>query len=454
MRDGVRRSADTAQGLPSSWRFGRFPDLRTVDGAARALGAEPCVWHRLWIESLAPEGVERELADLVSLGDRACALYAVRVLHRALRQSGAGADSEARARYWLGVLTPPNRAPAATRRLRQALSPALAHGERDRVARILGQLGRVCLNQGALTDAYTRLGAAIELGEGAGGLGSTILAATCVNYGLALVMLGHPASAVHVLEKALNLALETRREDIALAARDVLRYAEEDRGNLAQGYLHASTVLTGRRRSAPPALVHRALVNLVRIAIGLDPAGDNALQLLDEARQFAGEPVYVAIALLCEADVHTSHGDVAKAVACLDRVEADLEGLEPSRRSTIAFHLAYMRADLLLALGQVAGAYEWYRVAAGILRAAPRPNIDIPAHLRSSLLAGLAAASQAVGRTDEAAALADQMERAWAPTPLPPFTPTAVARAEVAALGPSPGADDGGNVVFLPRRRR
>lgn len=446
-RAALARPAQAAR-LPATAAYGRFTDLTAVDDAAGSLGAEPHAWHRMHLAALAPEGLESELAHLVAVCDRACALYAVRRLGEGLRLSGAQ-DGLARVRYWLAALSPPARSGQAVRRLRQALPLAAQQGDRERSARILGQLGRLYVSLGGLAEAYTRLRAALDLAAGID-LDPVLHAAMHINFGNVLVHMGHAGRAGPSYQRGLDLALEGRREPVAMLARDCMRYMEEQRGNFAQAYLHGSAVLAWQRQVAAPPVVRRCLVNLARIAHELNPTGDDALSLLAEAEGLDGPPIDLAIQRLCEAVARIAHGEEERAVALIDAVEADLVHLSGAAANTAAFHVAYLRADLLLSRREVSGAYEWYRAAGRILAAYPGRNTDIPPHLRGALVAGMTAAAQAVGRTEEAAGLAAELARAYAPDPLPQTGTREVMREELARTGAEP--PDTGAVVFLSAR--
>ena len=445
VRKAARARPEAARALPATAAYGRFVSLAAAGSAATTLDVDMHAWHRMHLATLPPEGLERDLAHLVAAGDRGCALAAVRHLGVALRLSGA-TDALARARYWLAVLAPPARPTPAQRRLRQALRVAVAQGDRERAARILGQLGRLYALVGRFPQAYTRLTASLDLAEELD-LDPVLHAAICINLGNVLVSTGHSDRAEAPYQRGLDLALEGGAEAVAMLARDGLRYMEEQRGNLAQAYLYGSAVLTWRRRGGPPHRVRQALVNLARIAHELDPTGADALSLLAEADALEGTAVDQVALQLCEAAARIAHGDEERAVALIGAVQDGLDSLAGSLANQAAFHVAYMRADLLLTRGEVSGAYEWYRAAAQILASYPGRNTDIPPHLRRALVAGMTAAAQAVGRTEEAAVLAAEMARAGRPDLLPAAGTADVVREELALVGDA--ADVGGSVVFL-----
>lgn len=445
VRSAARVRPGGLGGLPAAAAYGRFPDLAAVDAAAGALGADPHAWHRLHLATLPPEGLERDLARLVVTGDRACAVAGVRLLAQSLSLSGAG-DRLARVRYWLAVLSAPARTAAAVRRLRQALPPAVRHGDRERVSRILGQLGRLYAIRGLYPEAYARLRAGLDLAAGLG-LEPTIHAAMHINLGNVLGRMGHADRAERAYQQGLDLALQGGQEGVAMLARDGLRLAEEQRGNFAQAYLCGSAVLAWQRRVGPPEKVRRRLVTLARIAHEMNPAGGDALALLAEAEGVDASAPEIARHQLTEAGVRAAHGEQARAVALIDAVDKAIPALPPADANTAAFHIAYLRAELLLQNGAVAGAYEWYRAAARALAAVPNRGSDILPHLRSALLASMAAAAQAVGRTEEAVALAADMARAYEPEPLPTAGTRDVIREELALVGEEPPS--AGAVVFL-----
>lgn len=405
------------------------------------------------LATLLPEGVENALAGLVAQGDRACALFAVRVAGRDLRLSGA--DALARMRYWLAVLSPPERSGTALRRLRAALPTAVRQGDRERTARILGQLGRLYAVRGDFDPAYTRLCAAVDLCQDVD-LEPVLQAAMQINLGNVLVSLGHVAHAEAPYRRALDLALAGSAEAVAMLAREGLRYMLEQRGDLAEAYLEGSAVLAWRRRVGPETRVRAALVHLARLAHELDPTGSDALALLSEAESLAGPPQSDSVLWLGQATAYIAHGDEERAIERIRRAEALIPALPGASANLTAFHVAYLRADLLLGRGEVPGAYEHYRAAARILAAYPGHNTDIPPYLRAALVAGMTAAAEASGRTDEAVALADALARAWQPAPLPQDRTAEVVRAELDLAGASRA--ETGTVVFLsragtPRRR-
>lgn len=455
MRRAAARTSGLGAGEPAAHAFGRFRDLAEVDESARRLGADLCAWHRLYLAAQAPEGVERALLHLVATGDRGCALRAVHLLARGLRECGAHAPL-ARARYWLGALAAPGPgSERALRRLRQALAAAVAHGEGERAARVLGQIGRHLLVLGRTAEAYSRLEAALALAGAEGRQDDTVLppvvrAGLWANLGLSLARLGHLERAGAAYRRAFDLAQAAGREDAAMHARDGLRFVAEQRGHLEEAFLHAQAVLAWRRRVGPPVMTQRALVTLARIAHDLDPPGDAALALLDEAAALPADAGDRAARLMCQALVHADREEDAASRAALALAEAELARMAEPVRSTAAFHLAYLHAHLLWARGEVAGAYEWYRQAAAVLAAEGVRRLDVPAHQRAGLMADMAAAAQGVGRTEEAARMAVEMERAWRPEPLPDASPAAVVRGELAALPGREEARRAARVVILP----
>jgi tetratricopeptide (TPR) repeat protein len=457
VRRALKARPEAAKRLPATAAYGRFADLAAAGAAAEALHVDAHSWHRVHLQTLPPEGLERELAHLVASGDRVCAIHSVRQLATGLRLSGA-ADGMARVRYWLAVLAPPGRPGPALRRLRQALPVAISQGDRERSARILGQLGRLYAAVGRFREAYSRLRAALDLAEDLG-LDPVLHAAMYINLGNVLVSMGHSDRAETPYQRSLDLAVEGGAEPVAMLAREGLRYMEEQRGNLAQAYLYGSAVLAWRRRVGPPSRVRWALVNLARIAHELHPAGRDALALLAEADGFEGTAMDQVAHQLCEAAARIAHHEEARAVALIDAVEDSLRNLAGAASNQAAFHVAYMRAELLLSRGEVSGAYEWYRAAAHILASYPGRNTDIPPYLRSALVAGMTAAAQAVGRTEEAAVLAAEMARAGRPEPLPADSTVDVVREELTLTGA--GSAESGVVIFLSqgaarrsRRRR
>ena len=441
------RSARDAD-LPAAAQYGRFVDIAAVGAAAQALGAPPCAWHRLYLATLAPEAVEEALATLVAAGDRPCAAAGIRHLASDLRHSGAQ-EPLARARYWLAVLAPPQRPEPALRRLRQALSVSVRQGDRERTARVFGQMGRLYAAAGHMPEAYSRLLAALDLGADAG-LERAIHAAMHINAANVLVSMGHATRAADHYQSGLELAEAAGQETVATLAREGLRYLEEQRGDLARAYLYGSAVLAHWRRVGPPHRIRHALVNLARISMELDPQAADSLNLLAEAADLEGSVMDEAVHRLCEAGARIRRHEEDRAVALIDSAQALLDQLAGMAANTAAFHVAYLRADLLLARGEVSGAYEWYRAAAQILSSFPVRNTDISPHLRQELVHGMTAAAQAVGRTEEAVDLAQAMGRADAPDPLPELQTRDVVRAELERVGEV--AASAAPVIFLPAR--
>jgi len=452
VRQALRARPDAASQLPAAAAYGRFPDIASLDRAARLLGQDPCAWHPVYLASLPPEALEAALPALLGDGERACAVRAVRSLGRALRLSGA-ADTRQRATYWLAVLDRRPGRPRQLRRLRQVIGAAAQQGDRARIARALAQLGRVYAMTGRMHDAFTRLTASIELGDGADAMPPSVLASALNNLGLVLVLTGNAERSYEAYARSREVCVRAGLEELGVVARDGLRYVEEQRGNLAQSYLHASAVLSWRRRAESPARVHRGLVTLARLAADLEPGSDNALELLAEASQLPGDPMPVLSARLCEADVRISRGETEAAVRITDEVGAELSD-QPGAPGfeTIRFHLYYSRAELLARTGNVSGAYEWYRAAVDLLREPNRRNPDVAPWLRRNLMASLTEAALQVGRSEEAAALVSAAERAAQPDPLPDVHVASVVRDEIEFARPA-GELPPANLRFLPPRR-